>query len=110
MLNLIPALILFLASGPFGHLACDSMSLPESNLTISTRAQFAQQWCLAGLPLSEYALVAKKLDSHQEPRVIESSDQELIAESDSFELWSFFQSQKSRDGPVFGSQFALPSL
>lgn len=99
MLNFIPALLLLLASSPFGSASSEALARVEGTLPVSRSVNLAHELSLAGLTAAQAVLV---IASCEKP-----SEQTFEHENASVEFGEVFcrctsgnwKAVRSRDGP-----------
>lgn len=101
MLNLIPALLLLLASSPFGSASVEALAQIENSAHVSRNVLLVQELELAGLTKAQAILVIASCEETSTDKVAATDDAKLSIFPDDSELVSGHSwCVRFRDGPA----------
>lgn len=100
MLNFIPALLLLLASSPFGSASVEALARVEGTLPISRSVNLAHELSLAGLTAAQAVLVIASCEKPTKHAFSHEGTQPSFYEASDRLLCGTWKAVRSRDGPV----------
>ena len=100
MLNLIPALLIFLSSAPFGQSSGKAFAVEMAFRQVSVAVRLVDELQKAGLSAAQAVLVVSQYEDKAEPETSIVQVQKDPIPATSEELMSgFWENCRSRDGP-----------